>query len=632
VVAAAALALASAWLPMSARAQPLLGSPQVVAGPSSGISLGGMSVARDGTGGLVFLQSVGGVTHVFVSTLTNGQFQAPQQLDVGPQMSGDSSQVVISAGNGGLLLVAFINGGELYAADRTSSAAPWQAPLALHAAAINPSIDLSNTDSKAYLAYTAVDGGGHDVLVDYYDAGQWAPAQAPLNVFSGDSAGIGAGRPAVAAAGDGVGMVAWGENGHLYLRRVWGVQPSTEVEQIDTPPSLLPGYAPGFTETSVGDPAIATGGDSSYAAVAFDESAQSGAGGPLQTRVLVARVVAETVSPPVPIDGLSVGAGSAEQPAVAVNEYGRGIVSAAQIQSDALFGGQLNTNEAPGALGRLDSQPNSALPFAAIGIAGLSSMLVAWQESTPTGAEIRLRYAQTVGNLGPEQVVSNPEQGPTDAAAGLFADGDSAGDAAAAWVQGSGGQLSIVAAQLFTSPSAPAPSPSFAYSRTATPVLSWSASREVWGPATYAVTLDGRPFAQTQQTSLPVTPGLIDGPHRWQVTAINLAGARNAGSTATVWVDTTPPRLQFTLGGRPRIRARVRVNVGAVDIANPQEPGSQASGVAKVRIRWGDGSKLSSGRHASHRYRRAGLYRVVVTDTDRAGNVTSIAHYLRILP
>ena len=49
-----------------------------------------------------------------------------------------------------------------------------------------------------------------------------------------------------------------------------------------------------------------------------------------------------------------------------------------------------------------------------------------------------LRYASDGSDLDPEQVVSSPALGPTDADQGLAAAGDVAGDAAAAWVQGSG--------------------------------------------------------------------------------------------------------------------------------------------------------------------------------------------------
>jgi len=338
----------------------------------------------------------------------------------------------------------------------------------------------------------------------------------------------------------------------------------------------------------------------------------------------------------VTVDRLSVGSGSAGQPAIAMNEYGRGLVTAAQNQTNLLFGGQLGTNGTLGALGRIDSLPNNALPYAAPGIAGLSSLLVAWQESSPSGAEIRLRYAPSPGNFGTEQVASNPLQGPTAAAAGLFTGGDRAGDAAAAWVQGAAGQHSIVVAQVFQPPGQPAPGASFAYSTSANPVVVWSPSGNPWGPVNYAISVDGAPVAQTPSTSLRVPAALTDGPHRWQVGAVNLGGVVTAGPTATVWVDTTPPRVLLALGGRGRARAQalVRLRIAASDPSNPSQPGARASGLAKIRIRWGDGhSRLVHRRvsRSSHKYARPGLYRLIVSATDHAGNTTSIAHYVRIV-
>ena len=64
-------------------------------------------------------------------------------------------------------------------------------------------------------------------------------------------------------AGDGVAIVAWGEGGHIYTRRVLGTSPSIVYEQAD------PSSFGGWSEVSAGDPQISSGGDSSYAAVAF---------------------------------------------------------------------------------------------------------------------------------------------------------------------------------------------------------------------------------------------------------------------------------------------------------------------------------------------------------------------------
>ena len=90
---------------------------------------------------------------------------------------------------------------------------------------------------KAYLAFTAAGDGGHDVRTAYYNQGQWALGSSPLDANPADDAGAGSGRPQVATAGDGIGIVAWGESGHIYTRRVLGTSPSIVDEQAD-PPSI----------------------------------------------------------------------------------------------------------------------------------------------------------------------------------------------------------------------------------------------------------------------------------------------------------------------------------------------------------------------------------------------------------
>jgi hypothetical protein len=621
---ALAVVLSAAWS-AAVRAQPQAIAPQVIDGPSPAISsLAGMSVSRDGTGGLVYLKTVAGVAHVFVSSLTNGVFQSPQLLDVGSQFSGSSSQPVIAAGQGGVLLVAFINAGELYVVDRIGSGAPWQPPAAIYANASNPAISLSPDDNKAYLAFTAAQNGGDDVEAEYYDAGLWSAVPGPLNVSAGDNAGTGSGAPVVAAAGDGVGIVAWGESGHLFSRRVWGTAPSVEYEQLD------PASVNGWNETAVADPSISVGGDSSYVDVAFDETLQSG--GQTQTRVLLTRLIAEQVQATTGADGLSTpGTSNAGQAAVTMNEYGRGFVTAALTPSNELVTDELATNGAPAGVQAVDAG-SAGPPYAAPGLAGLTSTLIAWQQNVGATPAIALRYAQNGSSLGATEIVSDPLEGAADAAAGLQAGGDGDGDAVAAWVQGSPGGSSIVADQMFVGPGEPAPPTGLVYSRTPQPTLSWTAAREDWGPLTYTVTVDGQQIGQTEGTSLIVPAGLIDGPHVWQVSATNLAGEQSQGRRATVFVDTTPPRMRFSLTGTPVVGSPVGLSLNPSDAPAPLEPGARASGVGKVAVRWGDGARAASQAGASHSYARAGLYRIKVTVTDRAGNPITIARYLRVLP
>ena len=218
-----------ALLCQAASAQPPSPAPPtVIDGPNAAIvGLSGIAVARDGTGGLVYLKQVGGVQHVFVSQLA-GSFQPAQQVDAG--LPGPSSQPVIAASGGGLLLVAFINGGQLYVVDRLSTSSAFAAPHPLAAGASNPAIALT-TLGKAYLAFAVTGSGGHDVRCAYYNRGSWSVESAPFDASPGNDAGAGAGRPAVDAAGDGVGIVVWGEAGHVFSRR----SPSAKCSQTVQP-------------------------------------------------------------------------------------------------------------------------------------------------------------------------------------------------------------------------------------------------------------------------------------------------------------------------------------------------------------------------------------------------------------
>jgi len=615
----AALALVSS--PASAQ-PPAPGTPYVLDGPSSAISQPsalGMSIARDGTGGLVYLKSVGGVSHVFVSRLVGGLFQPPVQVD--SQLAGASSQPVIAAGNGGILLVGFVNSGQLYVADG-NGAGQFAAPLYLAGGASNPAISMTNF-GKAYLAFTVADGGGHDVRAAYYYAGSWALEGAPLNASPADDAGTGGGRPAVAAAGDGIAIVAWGEQGHIYSRRVWGTSPSVVEEQADAPLS-------GCSETSVDDPVIGAGGDSSYAAVAFH--AQLICNGQQQSRVLLNRLQGSVY------DGVAAAdpgaADGADDPQIAVSETGRGWVTCAGAASNNVYAASLLANSAfAGSVIQVNSLPSSQPPDAAPAIAGLNANLIAWQQqpgSTP-GGEIRVRFAGDAATLGPEMVISSPAQGPTDAADGLAAAGDISGDAAIAWLQGAPNAIQLVVNQLYQPPGSFSATNTFAYARNPQPLLAWTQPTG-WGPLRYSLVVDGQQLAQTSYTAARVPVPLADGRHYWRVTVTNPAGQQSATALNTVFVDTVAPTAHIHKLSRLPGRG-VRIVVRYFDRPPAGEPAFDASGVKTVVIHWGDGKvlRIRVGSHLGiHHYRHAGRYKITVVLTDRAGNRTRLVRYVRI--
>ena len=610
---------AGAVVPGTALAQPSPAPPTVIDGPSAAITgLTGLSIARDGTGGLVYTKTIAGVPHVFVSALVGGQFQPAVQVD--GALAGPSSQPVIAAGNGGVLLIGFINGGQLDVVDRASNTAPFGAPDALAAGASNPSLEMTNF-GKAYLAFTFADGAGHDVRAAYYYNGAWSLEGAALNDTPADDAGTGSGAPAVAAAGDGVAIVAWGEDGHIFTRKVWGTAPSVIDEQADVA-SLS-----GCSEVSAGEPSVAAGGDSSYADVAFQETVSCG--GVDQTRVLVNRLRGSAYDGIDPADGLSTpGAQSADDPDVAMTEYGQGFVTAAGQQTNAVMAMELGNNGAYGSVLQVNSLSASAPSYPEPGIAGLFSTLVAWQQ-TPgaTGpADIRVRYEPRASTLGPEQVLSSPAEGAANAALGLAAGGDAGGDAAVAWVQGSGAGTQIVVDQLYQPPGAATVSKTTSYTSSAQPVLSWTPASGRWGPITYTVTLDGTQIGQTQGSSLRVPAPLRGGSNTWFVTASNPAGLTAGSKVGRIFVDTVPPVVKVTESGPRRAGSNEVLRVSYRDPA-------PASGVATVTIGWGDRTtthvKLGTHRIA-HVYRRAGRYTITVTVVDRAGNQTKVVRHVKI--
>jgi hypothetical protein len=157
-------------------------------------------------------------------------------------------------------------------------------------------------------------------------------------------------------------------------------------------------------------------------------------------------------------------------------------------------------------------------------------------------------------------------------------------------------------------------------------VLRWSASSARWGPLAYTVSVDGVEVGQTGGGSLRLPAPLHDGAHTWRVTVTNPASLTATSKAARLFVDTLAPVVKVTASGPRRAGSD---EVARLSYRDPP-PGS---GVAKLTIRWGDGTvtHVSPGTHRLvHVYRRAGRYTITVTVTDRAGNQTAAARAVKI--
>src|SRR3954468_5927373 len=93
---------------------------QAVEGPDALVTgLGGVAVARDGTGGLALLRGDG----VFVSRLAGGAFGAPAPV------GSPGTEAKVAAGDGGELAVAWVSGGTVSATVAPDGATGFVAPV-----------------------------------------------------------------------------------------------------------------------------------------------------------------------------------------------------------------------------------------------------------------------------------------------------------------------------------------------------------------------------------------------------------------------------------------------------------------------------------------------------------------------
>ncbi len=194
--------------------------------------------------------------------------------------------------------------------------------------------------------------------------------------------------------------------------------------------------------------------------------------------------------------------------------------------------------------------------------AGTVSTLIAWQQDSGGGApaEIRIRYAPDGVDLNPEQVVSTPDLGPTNAAQGLAAGGDISGDAAIAWVQGSGAGTRIVTAQLFQGPRGFAPAAASAYATTAQPQFSWSPAGEQWGPLNYIVKVDGNTDRRHPGDLTGARGPAPPGPPHLAGVGHQPGRPHRLARPATVFVDSVAPKVsaRITRLALPRSDADAR--------------------------------------------------------------------------
>jgi hypothetical protein len=617
--------------------------PTVIDGPSTEApTLGGVAMAPDGTGGVVYTKNLEGAPHVFVSRYDGSNWSAPIRVDGEEPLA--ASEPRIAASDGGRLLVVWateigtlVNGQArwgLYSASLGGGANQFAPALLVDPNIVggaNTAPSLAGAlPGKAVVAYrvitqtfgtpgeftNAVQLRPGDVIADIrvarLEGDRWsrlgainrnpAASMRPPTETNGPQVGIGASGRAV---------VAWQEPDSTGTARIW-------MRRV-TGTTLGPVYAASpetFGGRPVSDDATAfalsvSENDAARVAARVDGGPGSPLGGQRVFLTSIGSAVGaegKTPAAPEPVEA-SPAAGAVGAPAIAISETGQP-------------GGSMNLAFGAGSAirtlgvdpqGKLTAASSLAGPPALPGtpvvatVDGEGGGVTAYEGFDPSGSPAVAVREEFPGGGSQTGLLDGPVGG---AIGELVGAGPGDGDALLAFRQGEGGRFAIVADRVSAPPQAFGLTVPRGWVRPSRATVRWEAPQTAVGGLTYGLVLDGRTIASnlTERRMKPSAALLGSGVARVKVIATDRLGGDVISNPAKLKVDARPPSLDLQVR-----RARGEVTVRLKD---------KESGLAKgsVRIDFGDGSRKRGVAVAHHRYARAGHYKVTVRARDRVGN------------
>jgi hypothetical protein len=608
-----ALATAGALVPVSpAQAGYFLGQP---ADTGNIVSLGGVSLSRDGAGVVGYIKQEAGVNHVFAADLVTGNPQPPRRLDTGQLTA--SSNMQISSAKDGRAVAVWLNGGSLYAAVRQRNAPNWSAPHVVYArpltgpSATAPSLQMGPS-GHAYVAFEA----GGNVRAAYLRRGAGS-FQLHAQAFDVDASRT-ASQIDLATAADGAAIVAWVEAGNVYTRRFVKGRVSSVTPQVDLP--TVAGQPGGAADS----PSVDFEDDSSYAWVVIRQATPTG------PRMYARRLSGSQYGEPWMLD---ISARPAGTPDIDVSGRGRGVFAAGVAGSNAVLGGAINRFNRWIVRGPIVPRNTATpLPDAAISEDGRGTVAFhsrdAGGQPSVVGSYFNARVFEGPATL------NRPELGPVDPTAGLDASGDLFGNQAVAWVQGTGANRRVLVGVYDKEPRGLGNRENFReWTHRRTYKLRWSDTEDVWGAIRYRIEIDGRPVATTTGTRYTLR-NVRDGQHVLNIVTLDSRNQETVGPDRFINVDRRAPTGRIT--SRTSRRGRpANVFLTARDGRETLD----GSGVYRATVRWGDGTGRSlnvprigviDGARMFHRYRRRGNFRIRVVLEDKAGNRRAIRGRVRV--
>jgi hypothetical protein len=574
------------------------------------IEAGDVDLAQDGTGGVAYVKREGGIDHAYVGRFVGGRFAARDRVD--PGLEGGSSQAVVGAANGGRLTVFYVSGGVLFANVRPNATAAWTGPQPIAAGGDNPAVDMTvhGVGFGVYRVGGQVFSASMDRRSNFY-----APLGAPLNFDASKAAGGGTGRPKLAASAAGSAAVVWGEDGadakkHVYMRRIFQGSISTAPQDM-----TLPSFD-GRAGLDADLPDIDIEDDASFAWAVFRQ--QFNDGGVTRSRMIVRQLRGATFDPPQNVDAVGWGEG-VNEPKIDINARGEGMSAVTTAGSGAAIFSTLKDQifRQGLVLGGASAQPEAS-STTAYGY----DRVAAYTEGNPPVVRGRFyddsNKKRVLPSPGSPVSLTSGQFGAVDTGPGFDLSGDNAGNALILFTQGTPGARTVVVAGYDLPPGKPKGLSKWTKSRKR-PKLIWKSDGDAWGPVTYRVELGGKVVGTTTALKFTAKKKLKFGRrYKFRVTAIDVRGQMVRSSTVQLRVDSKAPSadVSFTRHGK-----RVTVHGRVADHGTKKRP---ASGIASVKISWGDG-KTKSGSSGTHKYKSGGKKKVRVTVIDKAGNRRTVA-------
>ncbi len=643
-LAALAAVLALAVLP--ACAQAVILPATTIDGPSESIvGFGGAAMAEDGSGGVVYLKTVEGVAHVFVSRCVEGHWLAPIRVDTEEQFA--ASWPRIGAAVGGELIVVWATP---FATSPTTGKPIYEllgaelGPGGEHfgqaiivdrdieeGTGTSPDLAVSST-GQADVVYRVIDTNKvgvsllragdvpESVRLAHFDGRRWSN----LGAINRDAA-VGMrpptqdNAPQVAIGPTGNGVVVWQEPdiegvARIWARRIFG--------------SALNYVMPVSAETYNGTPIT---DDADAPSVAFSrlgqaEVAYRQAAGP--SSPLPGPRIFLNILP----DGESASGGEFQGAAIADADVSGGksaTVGPPTIDIDEKRSVRVlyDDNGTPRVIEGNDKGLTGALslgPLFAGGEQGVASVMnpegggvSAWPSAEAQGHPAVAVREDFPGGAVQTALVSGGAGGEV---AELAVGRSGLGDGLIAFRQGQLGDAAIVAAQATAPPSQFVLTLPKGWVKPDQALVSWQPAPTSAGPLSYHLVLDGHiqptPVGEAVLSAHLDPRGLSSGHHRLQVLATDRDGESTLTAPSTLSIAGVPPTVKIALAdGGAAVRVRVRDSYAGVD-------------AHAVSVSFGDGASDHGHTSFSHRYRHAGVYRVVVHVRDAIGNAGVVSQWV----